>query len=559
MSGERPTQPEELKVLERRTTRRQLLRIGAAGIAAAAVSPLLQACTSAPQDAAPSQPKSPSSASAPAVQSKPSNQGGTLVAAGDSMGENFYPTATNPGWTHLWAVMNIYDTLYTTRDLKTYTPQLALSHSVSPDGLVYTFQLRKGVKFHDGTPFNAEAVQFHFMRMIDKNHPYYEPGAATRTNVIPDVKEVKATGEYEVQFIRDKPMAGQLALLSGAYAGIVSPESVKKYGKDYTAHPVGTGPFIFEKAEKGSMASLVANPDYWAGRPSLDRVVIRVINDDQTMTASLLSGDVDITQYVDFKDLDTFRKNPKLKVVTVPAASTGYVGIMSQKPQVSDVRVRRAICHAINAQQIIDTIFYGEADIGGGQVPLALFGHAPQFKDYYKYDPQKAQDLLKEAGGPQEFVLYTQNSGFWPRMAELVQADLNAVGFKVTIEKTDPGKFYGQMTEGKHAAYLGDATYNVPDPDEQFWGHYGCENPRSKRIGHCDRAFDELLAKQAAEKDWEKRKQMLWDLQKMQLDTVAHAPLYNYRFMTVSNKRVEGYEPMPVRLMFLDKTYVTKK
>ncbi len=522
--------------------RRRVLKLGASGLAAAALAPAEKVF-----------------GAAPAVQSKPGDQGGTLIAAGDSMGENFYPTATNPGWTHMWVLMNVYDTLYTTRDLKTYTPQLALSHTVSHDGLVYTFQLRKGVKFHDGSPFNAEAVEFHFMRMIDKTHPYYEPEAFNRSNVIDGVVAIKATKEYEVQFVRERPMAGQLALLSGAYAGIISPASVKKYGKEYTAHPVGTGPFAFEKAEKGSYANLVAFPDHWGGRPKLDRVVIRVINDDQTMTASLLSGDVDITSYVDFKDLESFRKNPKLKVVTVPAASTGYVGIMSQKPQVKDVRVRRAICHAIDAQKIIDAIFYGEGDIGGGWVPLAQFGYAPHLKNYFKNDVQRARDLLKEAGLPNGFEcdLWCASSGFWPRTAELYQSMFRAVGIKVTIQQIDMAKLWAAMTEGKHTLFASDTTSTTGDVDEQMYGLYGCNNPRSLgRWGYCDKEFDQARARESAIRDPEKRKEAIWDLQKRLLDYIPQAWPYYNRFATLMNKRVQGYQPMAIRSLYLDKTSI---
>jgi peptide/nickel transport system substrate-binding protein len=484
----------------------------------------------------------------------------TLVVGGNSMGENFYPAATNPGWSHLWVNENIYDTLYFSRDLKTYTPRLALSYTVSPDGLVYTFKLRQGVKFHDGTPFNAEAVEFHFMRMIDKNHPYYEPEAVTSSDVIPGVVKVKATDEYDVQFIRDSPLTGQVILLSGAYAGIISPASVKKYGKDYGAHPVGCGPFVFEKSEKGNYAEIRAFPDYWGGRPKLDRVVIRVITDDQTMTASLLSGDIDMTQFVDYKELNSFRKNPKLQVVTVPAASVGYVGIMSRKPQVKDVRVRQAICHAIDPQKIIDTIFYGEADAGGGQVPLALPGYAPQFKNYYKYDPQRARDLLKEAGFPNGFEcdLWTQSSTFWPRAAELYQSMFAAVGIKVDIQQLDTGKFFAAMTEGKHTLFIADSTWTVGDEDEEFYSLYGCDVPRSLgRWGYCDKNFDLARQKESAILDPKKRRDAVWDLQKRLLDYVPQAWPYYNRFATVMSKRVQGYQAMGIRTLYLDKTSVS--
>ena len=186
-------------------------------------------------------------------------------------------------------------------------------------------------------------------------------------------------------------------------------------------------------------------------------------------------------------------------------------------------------------------------------------GVRAQLKDYYKHDPQRAKDLLKEAGGPPpQFALYAQDSGFWPRLAELMQADLATVGFNVTIEKVNSAKFYGLVTEGKHALYIGDMGFNVPEPQEQFLGQLGCENPRHRRWGYCDKKWDELLARQAAERDQGKRLEMVFTLQKMLLDAVTHVANYYNRFSTVASKRVEGYVPMPVRNMYFHKVYLTK-
>ncbi|MBI3979459.1 MAG: ABC transporter substrate-binding protein [Chloroflexi bacterium] len=483
-----------------------------------------------------------------------------MVVAGEAIGDNYVPAVSFQGWAHAWVVDNIYNSLYTFRDLKTLIPELATGHTVSNDGLVYTFQLRKGVKFHDGTPFNAEAVEFNYMRYIDKNHPYYDENAIGRTSLLAGVKTVKAKDEYTVEIVREKPMPAFISALASPYGSIMSPTAVKKAGvKDAGRNPIGAGPFVFEKAEKGNQASLRAFDDYWGGRPALDRVTVRVIADDQVMTASLLSGEVDMTSFVDFKDLESFRKNPTLKVQTVPAANTGYIGVNQAHPTMKDVRVRQALAHGVDKQQVVDVIFYGEADIGAGYTPIPQWAHAPQFKDYYKHDPQKAKDLLREAGGAPEFVLHTQNSGFWPRLAELYQANFGAVGAKVTIEKIDSAKFYGFVTEGKHAMFIGDSTAWAPDPEDSYWILFGCDNPRHKRWGYCDPKFDELLTKQSGEPDQEKRKQILWDAQKMLLDSVALIPVYYGRFATVMNKRVDGYVPMPVRRMFLDKTYVTRK
>ncbi|MBI3980120.1 MAG: hypothetical protein HY331_18250 [Chloroflexi bacterium] len=532
-----------------------------AGCAPSAPTPAAQPTT---PPAAPQPTKAPAAAAqptaAPAATSKPSTQGGTLVVAGEAVGDNFVPILTFQGWAHSWVYTNTTEPLYTFRDFKTIQPSLALSHTVSPDGLIYTFKLRQGVKFHDGTPFNAEAVEFNYMRYLDKDHPQYEPNAVNRVFLLANVKSVKAKDEHTVEFAREKPASSFTSALASFFGGILSPTAIKKAGaKDIGRSPVGTGPFVFEKGEKGVQASFKAFDGYWGGRPPLDRVVVRAIPDEQAMTASLLSGEVDMTPFVDFKDLESFRKNPNLKVQVAPAASTGYMGINKLHDTAKDVRVRRAMAHAINKQKIIDTIFYGEADIGGAFSPIPTWSHAPQFKDYYKYDPQKAKDLLKEAGTAPEFVIYAQTTGFWPRMAELMQADFNAVGFKATIEKMDSGKFYGFVTEGQHVLFIGDGTQSAPDPDELYWILFGCENPRRKRWGYCDPKFDEMLAKQTAELDQEKRKQILWDMQKMLMDEAVLVPNYYNRFVVVANKRVEGYTPMPIRTMYLDKTSVTKK
>ncbi|MBI3977371.1 MAG: ABC transporter substrate-binding protein [Chloroflexi bacterium] len=497
---------------------------------------------------------------APAATSKPATQGGTLVVAGEAVGDNYVPPVSFQGWAGVWVLNNVYDGLYTFRDFKTLMPALATGHTVSKDGLTYTFQLRKDVKFHDGTPFNAEAVEFNYMRYLDKSHPFYDENAIGRTALLPGVKSVKAKDELTVEIVRDKPMSAFIAALAGYQGGIMSPTAVKKAGvKDAGRNPVGTGPFAFEKAEKGVQASMKANEEYWGGRPPLDRIVVRAIADEQAMTASLLSGEVDLTPFIDFKDLESFRKNANLKVQVVPAASTGYMGMNLRHETMKDVRVRRALAHAINKQKIIDVVFYGEADIAAGLVPLPMWAYAPQFKDYYKYDPQKAKDLLKEAGVTPEFVLHTQSSGFWPRMAELMQADFNAAGAKVTIEKMDSGKFYGFVTEGKHAMFIGDGTPGTPDPEDQFWQHHGCDNPRHNRWGWCDAKFEEMRATQSAEQDQEKRKQILTEMQKVLLDNVVHQPNYYNRFATVMNKRVEGYSPLPIRSSHFEKTSVTKK
>lgn len=522
---------------------------GIAGCAPTVLSPTVSPPTSAPAGA---------TVAVPTDITKPSGQGGTLVVAGESVGDNYLPAAPTQGWAHTWILSNIYEGLYTTRDLKTVQPSLALGHTVSDDGLVYTFDLRPDVKFHDGTPFNAEAVEFNYMRYLDEKHPYYDPNSPWRTSFLTGVKSVKAISDNQVQFELTAPKVSFPASLVTYYSGIASPTAIKKYGvQDSARNPVGTGPFVFERGEKGNQASMTANDVYWNGRPKLDRVVVRVIPDDQSMAASLLAGEVDITPFVDFKDLEMFRSNPNLKVEVVPAKATGYLAINQAHPTMQDLRVRQAIAHAINKQQIIDVILYGEGDPAGGLVSIPNISYAPELAEIYPYNPDKAKELLQEAGSSPELVLHVQNSGFWPRMGELVQADLEAVGLKTTIQKTDPATFYSQMGEGNHQIFLGDGAQQTPDPEDLFFVLFGCNNPRSKRWGYCDADFDTLMATQSAERDEAKRTQMQKDLQKTLVEDVVQIYTYYSRFAYVMNSRVNDYPALPVRFMYLHDTSVS--
>jgi ABC-type transport system substrate-binding protein len=487
-------------------------------------------------------------------------KGGTLVVGAETMGDNFVPIVTFQGFGKTWVSNNVFETLYTFRDFKSLFPGLATSHTVSPDGLVYTFQLRKGVKFHDGTLFNAEAVEFNYMRYLDKTHPHHEPNAVFRTSILPAVRTVRAKEEFVVEIVRDKPSASFVANLTSWQAGIMSPTAIKKHGvQDAGRFPIGTGPFVFEKAEKGSQAVLRAFDDYWGGRPPLDRIVIRAIPEDQAMTAALLSGEVDLTPFIDFKDLESFRRNPKLAVQVVPAPSSAYTVLNAGQKPFTDIRVRRAVAHALNNKRVIEVVYYGEGDPAGGLTALPLWAYAPQLRDYYKYDPAKAKSLLAEAGGPSDLIIHCQSSGSWPRWAELIQADLTAVGFKASIEKIDSAKFYGQMTEAKHQLFIAEAEYNNPDPEDIYNVIHGCDNPRHKRYGWCDKTFDDLRARQSAEQDQEKRKQILWQMQKMILDQAVQIPNFYFRVATVTSRRVQGYVSTGSKLLMpFEKTWLAK-
>ncbi|RYG66876.1 ABC transporter substrate-binding protein, partial [bacterium] len=269
-------------------------RLLAAGALAATSALLLAGCGG------------PESAHAAAGSAAPTD-GGTLV-----VGQYQEVTQFDPNRQYSWETWridrNIYETLVD-EDLSSPTgvpeiiPRLATSWDVSDDATTYTFQLREDVKFTDGTPFDAEAVEFNVRRFTDPTFEYYdEASAAVMSLVYADLKSFEVVGPYEVRYTFAHPFLDYLRQIpnsGNAASGFFSPAALKKYGQDGLAdNPVGTGPFVFDERVRGDHTTLVRNPDYWGPRPHLDKVVFKPIGDDQGRVAALQSDAVDLISRV---------------------------------------------------------------------------------------------------------------------------------------------------------------------------------------------------------------------------------------------------------------------
>jgi peptide/nickel transport system substrate-binding protein len=495
-------------------------------------------------------------------------QGGTLVVGAEAIGENFVPPAIFGGWGHMIALANIYDTLYTFegRDVtKPLVPWLATAlPTASKDGLVQTVDLRKNVKFHDGTPFNAEAVEFNYMRYLDKDHAYFDPNVVyIPTYALAGVEKVEAIDELRVRFTLNRPI-GDFPRELTAVAGFMSPAAVKKAGVESAGlSPVGTGPFKFVEAKKGDSVTLEAFDGYWHGRPAIDRLVIRAIPDASAMAAALLGGEVDVTTFVDYKDVGTFESSPDLTVGVKPSVITGYMylnaGGSGGIDTFTDVNRRLAACHAINKQQLIEVIFDGHADIGAGWSAVPMPGYQPDLKDYNAYDPDRAKQLLDQAGGGPSIELLAQSSGIWPRMAELLQSDLNAVGFTTRIKTIDSTTFYDAASKGKHHLFLGDATPLKVSADVFHTLFFGCDNPLNLRAGGwCDKRYDRLAGQLLETSEASKRNAIVEQLDVMLLKNGIVQHNYYPRLVTVINNRVKGVAPVQTREMFFDRASVAQ-
>ncbi len=308
----------------------------------------------------------------------------------------------------------IVETLVTFPEESTQiVPGLAESWTISKDGLQYTFKLRRGITFHDGTPLNAEAVKFSIERQINPNHPAYKLGKYPFANFFfGNVKAVEVLSEERVAFLLNEARASFIAVLAQGAASIVSPTAVMKWGPDYPTHPVGTGPFRFASWDRGQRVVLEKNPTYWKYPVKVERVIYRPIVEDQARLTELLTGTLDVIVGVPADFVSQLEQNAKITLLKQVGAHVWYLGMNNQKKPFDDKRVRQALNYAVNKDAIVKDVLKGTGAASRGPVLPGTWGADPALKAY-PYDPERAKKLLAEAGYPSGFstTLWVPESG----------------------------------------------------------------------------------------------------------------------------------------------------
>ncbi len=274
-------------------------------------------------------------------------------------------------------------------------PLLAKDYDVSDDGLIWTIYLREGIEFHDGVTFNADAVKFNLERFLDpeKEAPY--------RFLIDKVTEVEVVDDYTVRLHTEEVFAPIIAHLSHRFIGMVSPEAVEEYGEDVGENPVGTGPFMFQRWVRGESVELEKNPDYWGEGPYLDSVEFKIIPEDGTRMIMVETGEIHAAMRVPPRDMPRLADHPEVNVLRVPSVRTIYIGFHNQRPPLDDIRVRRALNYAVDKEVIVEHILAGAGQPSDAPISPGIFGYTPVGQ--YEYNPEKAQELLEEAGYPDGF------------------------------------------------------------------------------------------------------------------------------------------------------------
>jgi peptide/nickel transport system substrate-binding protein len=361
-------------------------------------------------------------------------------------------------------------------------PALALAWDVSADGKVWTFHLRSGVRFHDGTPFDADAVVFSLDRQRDPHHPFHQSDFTYWDTTFRNIQSVEKVDAHTVRISIERPYAPFLANLAMFPVSIVSPTAVKRWGGEFWRHPVGTGPFRFAEWSPGERITLEANPSYWDGRPQPEHLVFVAIRDARQRLVALEGGAIDVAENLQPQDLQFVALHPELELHRIAGNNVGYLAMNTEHPPFNDVRVRRAVNYAINKTAIVKLIYQGLAQPATTPVPPSLWGHVDE--PMYHYDRAEAIRLLQAAGYKQPARrprLYTMDTPrpYMPMpetVARIIQHNLHDVGMDIEVVSGDINTHVQATQNGEHDLCLLGWSADNGDPDNFLYVLFDPEN-----------------------------------------------------------------------------------
>lgn len=493
--------------------------------------------------------------------------GGTYIHArsGDSVGLD--PSRETDGES-IMVCDNIYDSLVRFKSGTTIVEaDLASKWNISEKGTQYDFTLRKGVKFHDGTVFNADAVLTNFNRQRDKSHPYFNLGPyvywdAMGMNKI--VKDITKISDYKVRFTLHQAEAPFLANMAMHFAQIVSPAAMKKYGNKLKFNPVGTGPFKFKKWVKKQMIVLEANKEYWGGRPYLDKLVFKAISDPSSRFLEMLSGKVHSMDNPNLSDVKKLTEDKSIKLLKQAALNIGALSMQNQRPPFNKPAVRQAVNLAINKKAIIDNIYHGFAEVAKNPMPPTIWGYNDEVNGY-EYNPKKAKEMLTAAGYPEGFKttlnVIPVSRPYMPngqQVAEAIQADLAKVGITVKLVRYDWANHLKRLDDGNFEMALMGWNGDNGDPDNFL--HILLDKNSSQNSARYDNAMVNLKLKQAKEATKQSDRAKLYK----EVQSIVHseAPWVNIAHSTEilpMKKIVQDYIMDPLTSRRFSKVWLSKE
>ncbi len=371
------------------------------------------------------------------------------------------------------------------------------------------------------------------------------------------LKSIAKIDDHTVKLTFYDYPAPLLAQLATPMLSISSPAAIQKWGKDYTFHPVGTGPYIFQEWIPDDRIVLKANPNYWGTKPQIETLVYRVVQEPTARLLELQAGTVDFSYNLNVDDIPTAEADPNLDTYRIPPLSIGYVAINKDwanaegKKPLGDVRVRQAIAHAINKEAIIQALFPGTGVAAKNFMPPALWGYNDNFQDY-TYNPTRAKQLLAEAGYPNGFStnlwVMPVSRGYFPdppKVGEAIQADLKAVGINVEIISYDWGTYLDKVLGGEHAMCMLGWMPDFPDPDNYLYTFFAGAD-KQFGDGAPDAQLYSVLTRAKSEVDPKVREQLYYEANAIIHGIVPGVPIDHNGAVFASLKGITGFKPSPL-------------
>ncbi|MFD2761436.1 ABC transporter substrate-binding protein [Lentibacillus juripiscarius] len=456
----------------------------------------------------------------------------------------------------IYVTNQIFDPLVRYKEESTEVkPALATEWDTSDDGLVWTFQLRDDVTFHDGTDFTAEDVVYNFERWTtsgDFSYYAYMFGS-TEEDMGGIIEKVEATDDYEVQFTLSEPNAPFLQTLAMPPFGIASPEAIEEYGEDFFKNPVGTGPFIFEEWVADDRITLTRNDDYFGETAKVDKVIFRTIPDNGARFLELQAGSIDMMKGLNPQDIQTAEDDDSLQVIRRPSMNVSYMAFNTSKEgPMSEKLVRQAINLAIDKEELM-TLYEGIGKPAKNPLPPSLWGYNDNIEDY-GYDVEQAKKLLAEAGYADGFEVtlhtFANPRPYMPQpkvTAQAIQEMLKDVNINVDVIVND----WDTHTSGEDTSYdmkfLG-WTGDNGDPDNFLYVLLDKDNANASAgnvaLYKSDEVHDLLKAAQT-EMDQDKRIEYYMEAQEIIHEDAPWFPIAHTTPPIGANKNVENYVPHP--------------
>jgi peptide/nickel transport system substrate-binding protein len=436
---------------------------------------------------------------------------------------------------------SLYDKLVDIDENGEIVPMLAKSYDVSDDGKVYTFHLRDGIKFHDGTEFNAEAAKYNLER-------YQEEDSVRSTEVEP-IESVEAVDEYTVRVTLSEPFAPFLAVLTDRAGIMASPKAIEENNGRISKDPVGTGPFKFVERVRGDHITVEKNPDYWReGLPKIDKIEYRGIDDENVQYQNLQSGELDIIDSIPLVEFKELQESGDYNVSIEPGL--GYQGVFLNvtQPPFDNKQLRQAVYRLVDREAIVKAVL---RDVGGeaGNSPFSeqSWAYSEESDSYPERSVEEAKALLEEAGEPDgfSFTLKTDPSPINQQIGQVIQNNLKPAGIDVKLEQEEFGTLLDDSTNGNFQALFLGWSGRI-DPDLNIYD-FTVTNGDFNDSGYSNPEVDKLLNEARITSDRDRRKELYGQVMEILHEDVPYVYLYHNNQTTdfAMQPTVQGFEPYP--------------